>query len=338
MRTHIVATIGPKSESKEVLHTFVAAGMNIARMNFSHCTFDEYRMRRNRILEVAAEQKKTVKILQDLQGPRIRVGELPKAGVFMEQGKTFLFSTDAECPAGVIHVDDPHLHLDIKVGDPMYLVNGEIELLVRAKNGTRIEAEVIRGGTLFSRKAVNVPHTKLTATGPTKKDLEDVAFALAEGVDFIAVSFVQTAADIKRLRAVVGTKAKIIAKIETSLSLQNIDEIIRAADGIMIARGDLGIEIPIEQVPFVQKNLIRQAAWHGKPSITATQMLYSMIGSLRPTRAEVSDIANAVWDGTDAVMLSDETASGAFPLESLQTMARIVAEAERSLYERKSLL
>jgi len=338
MRTRIVATIGPKSESAEMISTLISEGMYIARMNFSHCSYEEYKTRRTMILDEAKRQGKTVKILQDLQGPRIRVGVLPPEGRKLIKGKTVSFSTEKDPKEGVIHIDDPNLHLDIKIGDPVYLANGDLELVVRAKNGTQIDTEVIRGGILFSRKAVNLPSTKLTATGPTPKDLKDVEFALSEGVDFIGVSFVQTAEDIKRLHELVGTKAKIIAKIETAIALENIDEIIQASHGIMIARGDLGIEIPMEQVPYVQKQLIRQAAWHGKFSITATQMLYSMIANPRPTRAEVSDVANAVWDGSDALMLSDETASGNYPVESIKMMACIANEAEKDYYNRENTL
>src|SRR3989338_82508 len=338
LKTKIIATIGPKTSSPEMLSKLIENGMNIARINFSYCSHENYVIFRNNILSEASKHGKTVKILQDLQGPRIRVGKLPEEGVKMNAGDTIIFSTDKNCETGKIFVDDPYLHADMKVGEPIFLVNGIIELVVKSINGNEIQAEVIRGGTLFSRKAVNVPHTKLTATGPTEKDLDDVRFALSVGVDLIGVSFVQTAKDIERLREVVGSKAKIIAKIETAVGLKHIDEIIRASDGIMIARGDIGIEIPVEQVPFVQKNLIRHAAWHGKPSIVATQMLFSMVDNAHPTRAEVSDISNALWDGASAVMLSDETASGNYPVESIQAMTRIVKQAENYHYNRASNL
>jgi len=214
------------------------------------------------------------------------------------------------------------------VGHPVFLANGDMELLVRRVSGVKISAEVVRGGVLYSRKAVNVPHTKLSVSGLTAKDVKDLKFGLKHGVDFIAISFVQSAQDVLKAKKLVGGRARIIAKIETALSLKDIDNIIQAADGIMIARGDLGIEVPEERLPFIQKNLIRHAAWHGKPSITATQMLTSMVNHPHPTRAEVSDVANAVWDGTDAVMLSDETASGKYPVQSLYMMAKIVKQAE----------
>ena len=216
----------------------------------------------------------------------------------------------------------------------MYLANGDMELVVTRVAGSRIFAKVVRGGTLYSRKGVNLPHTKLSNSGLTPKDIRDVKFGMKHGVDLFAISFVQSSDDVERLRRIVGEKAKIIAKIETALALRNIDDIIRASDAIMIARGDLGIEVAPETIPFIQKNLIRHANWYDKGTVTATQMLTSMINHARPTRAEVSDIANAVWDGTDAVMLSDETASGEYPLESLRTMVRVVAQAESSHFER----
>lgn len=341
MRTHIIATLGPKSDTQEIITGLVHAGMNIARLNFSHCTYDQFKSLKEKVFIAAKATGKKVKIMQDLRGPRIRVGTLPAEGVTLSEGETVTFTTNGaskEIATGSINIDDPYLHLSIKVGDPLYLANGELELIVKKISGHEIKAEVIRGGILFSRKAVNVPNTELSVTGPTEKDIADVKFAINEGVDFIAVSFVQTAKDIERLRPIVGDKAKIIAKIETALALRHIDSIIQTADGIMIARGDLGIEIPIEEVPYMQKNLIRQAIWHGKASITATEMLRSMITNERPTRAEVSDVANAVWDGTDAVMLSDETASGNHPVLALKTMAKIVAKAENYHYDRKSLL
>lgn len=328
MRMKIIATIGPSSASKEVMEKMIVRGMDIARINFSHGTHATYREWRNTILKIAKKEKRTVKILQDLQGPRIRVGEMPPAGRFLSDGETVVFSTEPEKSKEVIYIDDPFLHLDIKAGEPLYLANGEMELVVRKIKGAKIFAEVVRGGNLFSRKSVNVPRTKLTTSGLTKKDKSDLAFALKEGVDYVAVSFVQSADDIRAARAIIGKKARIIAKIETGLALANIDAIIQASDAIMIARGDLGIEVPGERLPFIQKNLVRHAAWYKKGSIVATQMLLSMQNNPQPTRAEVSDVANAVWDGADAVMLSDETASGKYPARALRKMAAIVAQAE----------
>jgi pyruvate kinase len=321
-----------------MIEKLIENGMDIARINFSHATHASFKTNRDKILAAAKKLGKSVAIFQDLQGPRIRVGKLPDEGLNLVQGQTVIFSTEKDVPAGRIHVDDPYLHLDMKVNEPIYLVNGSIELVAKKIEGKEITAEVVRGGILFSRKAVNVPDTKLTATGPTEKDLVDVRYGLELGIDYVGVSFVQTAKDIERLREVVKDKAKIIAKIETAMALKHIDEIIRAADAIMIARGDLGIEIPVEQVPYVQKNLIRHASWHSKASIVATQMLFSMVSNPHATRAEVSDISNAVWDGATAVMLSDETASGSYPIEALKMMSKIVKQAEQYHYDKNTSL
>lgn len=338
MRTKIVATIGPKSESYEMIKAFGEAGVSIFRMNFSHCTHEEYKMRRKYVLQAGKELGLELSVMQDLQGPRIRVGKMPEEGRELREGDMVVFSTATESDESIIHIDEPYLHADISIGDPLLLASGEMELVVQGVDGNRITCEVIRGGVLFSRKGVNVPRTKLTMSGLTDKDRDDVRMALAEGVDCIAVSFVQTADDMLKLRELVGDTMKTIAKIETPLALDNMDSIMQACDAVMIARGDLGIEMPLEKLPLAQKHLIRHASWLGKGSITATQMLFSMVNHKHPTRAEVSDIAQAVWDGTDAVMLSDETASGDYPLESVKTMARVVREAEQSLYDKPNNL
>ncbi len=327
MRTKIIATLGPVSESRETVVKLCEAGMNIARLNFSHCTHEELKEVKKTLLWAAKKCGKEVRVLQDLQGPRIRVGKLPSEGIKLEEGNTIVFSTSA-ADRDAIFVDSPRLHLEIKKGDSIFLSNGDMELKTLKIKDQKIFAGVVRGGMLYSRKAVNVPDTKLSAAGLTKKDIADLKFGLRERVDYVAVSFVQTADDIIRAKQIIRGKAKIIAKIETALALKNIDAVIQASDGIMIARGDLGIEVPEEKLPFIQKNLIRHAAWHGRFSITATQMLTSMVSHAHPTRAEVSDIANAIWDGTDAVMLSDETASGEYPVQALRAMARIVEQAE----------
>lgn len=326
MRTKIVATIGPKSASEEMLGEFVASGMDFARLNFSHGTHESFAEWIGRIRAAARNAKKQVSIIEDLQGPRIRVGELSEDGVRLEDGDAVSFATEKD--GSGIYIDHARLHLEIAPGDPIYLANGDLELVAEGVKGSHIDARVIRGGILHSRKAVNVPRTKLSNSGLTAKDKEDVQFGLAHDVDWFAISFVQGAEDVEELRKLVGTRAKIISKIETSLAVDHIDAIIRASDAIMIARGDLGIEVPVETLPVIQKNLIRHAEWYGKGTITATQMLISMVDHARPTRAEVSDVANAVLDGSDAVMLSDETASGDYPLESIRMMAKIVENAE----------
>lgn len=337
MQTKIIATVGPKSESPEVIKSLVREGMDVARMNFSHCTYEEYKNRVSHIKKFSKNLKREVKILQDLKGPRIRVGELPKDGRLLQDGETIYFSTDPKAPTTHIYLNDPHIHLDLKVGDPVFLASGIMEAEVTRISNKTITCRVIRGGVLYSRKAVNAPNTKLTTSGLTKKDIEDVKFGLKEGVDYIAMSFVQSAKDVEHLRKLVGNKAKIISKIESAVGLRNIEEIVEASDSIMIARGDLGVEMPMEKLPFIQKHLTQLAIWHGKGVIAATQMLSSMINHPHPTRAEVSDIANAVWDGVDAVMLSDETAAGEHPLEALRVMVKVVKEAEDSMHQENRL-
>lgn len=339
MRTKIVVTVGPKSESPEMLRELVLAGMDVARMNFSHCTYDEYNARKKALERICAEEKKDVKILLDLKGPRLRVGELPESGLEIHEDTEVVFSTDKdEAKNGIILIEDPYLHDDINEGDPLFLVNGAIELVVTKVSGRKIHTRAVTGGTLFSRKAVNVPNTKLTTSSLTNKDIDDIQFGLEAGMDYVALSFVQDANDVNRLRSLVGNDVKIISKIERPLAVKNIDSIIQASDTIMIARGDLGIEMPMEEIPVVQKNLIRHASWLGKGTIVATQMLLSMVDKPHPTRAEVSDVANAVFDGADAVMLSDESASGAYPAESVRMMAKIVHKAEKYLYSKPNYL
>lgn len=336
MKTKIVATIGPSSEDSLTLTRLVEAGMNIARMNFSHCSEEEYKKRREIILEAGKKFNKNVAVLQDLQGPRLRVGVMPKEGKELKNGEVITF-TSVDGDKGIF-VDEPSIFESIEPGHPVYLVNGEMELKVLEKAEKEFTAEVIRGGTLFSRKAINVPETHLKLSGLTEKDKKDVEFALSVGVEYIAVSFVQTAQDMLDLRAIVGDKVKIIAKIETAQALKNIDEIIQASDSIMVARGDLGIEIPAEKLPFMQKNMIRQARWHKKGSIVATQMMLSMVDNKKPTRAEVFDVANAILDGADAVMLSDESANGKYPVEAVEMMSSIIRETEKTFFDTPNLL
>lgn len=337
MRTQIIATIGPVSASKDSIEKFVDAGLDIARLNFSHGTHESFAEWIKRIRSAARKAKRKVLILQDLQGPRIRVEELPPEGITLVEGQIVEFST-VKGEKGAIYIDHARLHLEIQKGDPIYLANGDMELHTEKVAGNRIVARVVRGGVLHSRKGVNLPRTKLSNSGLTAKDIRDAKFGVEQGVDMIAISFVQSADDVNHLRRIVGDKVKIIAKIETGLAVEHMNSIIRAADAIMIARGDLGIEVPIETVPVIQKTLIRQARWYGKGTITATQMLISMVNHPRPTRAEVSDVANAVWDGSDAVMLSDETASGNYPLASLEMMVKIVKSAESFSLERPNPL
>ena len=338
MHTKIIASIGPKSFDPKILTELVESGMNIARFNFSHAKREEFLKAKNDLLKIGKKLKKEVKILQDLQGPRIRVGTILGDGLTLYDQKTYAFSHQLLTFDGkTIPISDPDLHLDIKKGDPFYLANGALELIVsKIKDGV-IYCEVIKGGLLTSNKAINVPQTTLRAGGLTAKDIDDVKFGLQNGIDLVALSFVQTADDLEKLRKIIKTDTKIIAKIEREVALSNIDEIIQASDGIMVARGDLGIEIPLEKIPIIQKNLIRHSHWHQKPAIVATQMLNSMILHPRPTRAEVSDIANAVFDGADAVMLSDETAIGDYPVQSVSIMRKIVENTEKYINEKNFL-
>ncbi len=320
----------------------VAAGMDIARMNFSHCTYAEYKARAKRLKRMRTPHGEPIRIMQDLQGPRIRVGSLPADGILLHEGSTYTFCDENRIKRSnknCIPIDDPFLHIDIKKGEPLHLANGDLELVVTSVKHTIITARVLRGGVLFSHKAINVPDTELRRSGLTKKDIKDALFAVRQGVDTIALSFVQSADDVLKLRHTIKASkgTKIIAKIERGQALKKIDEIIQASDGIMIARGDLGIEIPVEEIPIIQKNLVRHAHWHNKPVIIATQMLTSMIRSPKPTRAEVSDIANAVFDGADAVLLSDETAAGEHPVNAVSIMRKIINRTERYLHSENPL-
>jgi len=331
MNPKIIATIGKKSETYEVLKSMTQAGMNIARLNFSHATQEQWLRVQVDLKKIEVETGLKVKMMMDLQGPRIRVGELPHE-LHLQEGEVYCFSygVPSDVEKKEIPIDHKELVDDVKVGDPFYLANGAIEMNVtEIRNGTQICALVERGGLLNSRKGINVPKTNLSGGGLTEKDIEDAEFGATHGADYICLSFVQSKEDIEKLRSIVDNKdVRIIAKIERATALEVVDSIIESSDGIMVARGDLGIEVPMEELPILQKHLIRHAHWHEKPAIVATEMLASMSEKPRPTRAEVADVANAVFDGADAVMLSDETASGKFPIEAVQTMKKIAKRAD----------
>ena len=337
MRTKIIATIGPASDSEEVIYKMILAGMDVARMNFSHASEAWYLTARKRVLSAAKKAKRKVLIMQDLQGPRIRVGVLPPEGKELVTGSITVFSTMKDDPRSTF-IDYPKLHQEIRVGHALYLANGDLEATVTGIKGNRITTRMVHGGTLHSRKGVNVPNTRLSNAGLTAKDIRDLKMAMAHGgTDLVAISFVQTAADVLKLRKIVGDKVKIVAKIETALAVENMDDIIKVSDSVMVARGDLSIELPFEKIPLIQKELIRRARWYGKGSITATQMLLSMVHQPRPTRSEVGDVANAVCDGTDAIMLSEESANGKYPVEAVATMRLIANEAEKSTHLQPNL-
>lgn len=333
MTTKIIATIGPKTESPTKLQSLLKSGVDIVRINFSHATYDQYKGIKKTIDAYNHESGRQVAVMLDLQGPRIRVGVLPDNGLFLKEGEiyNFAYSKLPYKKGGIIPINNADLCLDIKKNEPLFLCNGEIELLVKDIKHKVITAQVITGGLLSSRKGINVPYTHIKKGGLTTKDIQDVKFGLKAGMDYIALSFVQTSNDVIRLRHLLGTKSKvkIISKIERGIALKNIDKVIAASDVIMVARGDLGIEVPIEDLPIIQKNLVRHSHWHGKPVIIATQVMTSMIKNPHPTRAEISDIANAVFDGADMVMLSDETAVGEYPNEAVKILRKVLDRTER---------
>lgn len=343
-RTKIVCTIGPVSEKPAVLQKMIKAGMNVARLNFSHGTHVWHGKVIKIIRKISGSSGQPVGIIADLQGPRIRVGELPTAGVKLTPKEKVILTTNLKNAKNKIPVTYVDLHKDLSPGNRILLDEGLLELKVLKISGRDILCEVVVGGVLTSHKGVNLPDSSVSIPPLTEKDKEDLEFAVEEGVDWVALSFVSRASEIydlryliraleKKLKLPKAASIKIIAKIEKHEAVKNLDEILEAVDGIMIARGDLGIETPPEDVPLWQKKIIDKCLAVAKPVIVATQMLDSMIRKPRPTRAEVSDVANAVIDHADAVMLSGETASGAYPLESVEMMAKIIGETERSTYD-----
>lgn len=336
-KTKIVCTMGPSTDDEEIMRKLVQNGMDIARFNFSHGDHEEQKKRMDMLKKIRAEEKKPVAILLDTKGPEIRTGLLKDGRkVTLRTGETFVLS--AEGDAGDEHgvsITYAGLVEDVQAGTKILIDDGLIELTVRDKTDRSIICTVDNGGELGERKGVNVPNVPIRLPAITEKDREDLRFGAEQGVDFIAASFVRDAECILEIKAWLkkckAPHIPVIAKIENAEGIRNIEEIIRCADGIMIARGDLGVEIPAEEVPYLQKMIIHKCNDCYKPVITATQMLDSMIRNPRPTRAEVTDVANAVYDGTDAVMLSGETASGKYPLESLKMMTHIVENTEDHL-------
>jgi pyruvate kinase len=340
-KTKIVCTIGPATESKEKLLELAQAGMNVARLNFSHGSKEEHGKRVESIREIIKKTGKTIAILQDLCGPKIRIGTFKDSTVMLHEGQEFILTTD-ECEGDEkrVHVNYSNLPKEVKEGTIIMLHDGTKKLQVLRVSGNDIVTKVIIGGRLSNHKGVNVPGANLSLSALTDKDKVDVNFAIENQLDFVALSFVRRAQDVRDLRKILEDnkcKAQIISKIETPEALENIDEIISLSDGIMIARGDLAIEIPAEEVPIVQKLIIRKCNEVGKPVITATQMLESMIKSQVPTRAEVSDIANAIIDGTDAIMLSEETTLGDFPIEAVTIMSKVALRIESEVYTRDTI-
>lgn len=332
-RTKIVCTLGPASSDAETIRALIRAGMDVARMNFSHGTHDEHRERIQRVREGAQAEGRVVPILQDLQGPKIRVGKIKDDSVMLEKGQDLTVTTEPieEGTKDCIFIDYDTLSQDAEVGGRILIDDGLLELEITDIQDSTLQTRVIEGGALGSRKGVNLPNMRTTAPSLTEKDLRDLEFGLQLDVDMIALSFVRERADVEELNRRIKESGKnigVVAKIEKPEAVRNIDDILEAVDGIMVARGDLGIEMPMEEVPSTQKGLIKNAMSGAKPVITATQMLESMVENPRPTRAEASDVANAVLDGSDAVMLSAETAVGTDPVRVVEVMNQIIREAE----------
>lgn len=333
-KTKIVCTIGPVSSSPDTLREMILSGMDVARLNFSHGTWPDHEKNFRNVRDIAAELGRNVGVMFDLQGPKIRTGLLKDGEpVVLEKGQKLVITTDdVEGTAERVSTTYPALASDVQPGEQVLLADGSIELRVLSTGDREITCEVLNSGMLGEHKGINLPGTKISAASATEKDRKDAGFAVGLGADYIALSFVRSEKDIKELKDSLGEKGPpVVAKIEKPEALSSMDEIYRAADAIMVARGDLGVEMPPEQVPEIQKELILKANERGIPVITATQMLESMINNPRPTRAEASDVANAIYDGTDAVMLSAETAIGKHPVESVRMMLRIAAEADRAV-------
>ena len=342
-KTKIICTIGPSCADEETLSRMIASGMNVARLNFSHGTHESHGEMIRMIRNASKRTNTPVAILQDLQGPRIRVGKIePPEGIDLNNGEQLVLTTDDIVGRdGRVSVSYPHLPQEVKKGDYILLADGLIELRVVETTETEIACNIVTGSRLTSHKGINLPSGTIRAPSLTSKDREDLLFGLSQGVDYVALSFVRNAHDIGSVKAIItgeNRSTPVIAKIEKHEALSYIDEIIEISDGIMVARGDLGVEIPLENVPGTQKMLVAKGNRAGKPVIIATQMLRSMVNSPRPTRAEATDVANAVLDGTDAVMLSEETAMGNYPDLATDYMARIANKAQENYPYEKSFL
>ncbi len=343
-KTKIVATLGPASSGKDTLRQMMLAGLNVCRLNFSHGAYADHAACVTTIRELNEELGLNVAILADLQGPKIRTNDMENNGVLLVVGSEIKVLVEKVVGnAERFSINYPQLPKDVSVGERILLDDGKIMLEVLETNKTtEIRCKIIQGGILSSKKGVNFPNTKISLPSLTEKDQEDLEFALDQEVDWIGLSFVRSAKDIIELKQRIakrGAKAKVIAKIEKPEALENIDDIIEESDGLMVARGDLGVEIPFQKVPLIQKMLINKCVHKAKPIIVATQMMESMISSMSPTRAEVNDVANAVLDGTDAVMLSGETSVGQYPVEVIKTMSNIIKEMEThdGIYNKEEL-
>jgi len=334
-KTKIVCTIGPSTSSKTMLRRLARAGMNVARLNLSHGTLEEHAARIHLIRTVSRELKTSIGILLDLPGPKIRVGRIFPEPVELREGAEFtLTSRRIVGNQRMVSISYPSILKQLRKGDRVFLEDGIVELTVMQANKEQATCRIVRGGHISSGKGVNLPGKKLRLGALTRQDISLIRFAIENGVDFVALSFITTAAEVakaKRLVKDAGSRAWIIAKIEKRQAVENFDEIVKKAHGIMVARGDLGVEMELEELPTLQKEIITKANAAGKPVITATQMLESMVNNPVPTRAEVTDIANAIIDGTDAIMLSEETAVGSYPVEAVNVMKRVASATEKNL-------
>lgn len=332
-RTKIIATIGPSSSDYQVLREMVITGVDVVRLNFSHGSHKDHKKVISNVRKISDELGVPITILQDLQGPKIRVGKLDKEQIVLKDGNTLsVTSKNIIGNQNSICIDNNVIG-DIKIGEKILIDDGKIELKVVSKEDKQLEAIVVRGGILLERKGVNLPESDIKLSSVTEKDIKDLNFGLKNDVDWIALSFVRSAKDILELKNLIkdnGYKTKVIAKIEKPQAIKNIDNIITESDGLMVARGDLGVEVPMETVPIIQKKIVDKCNLACKPVIIATQMLESMITSKTPTRAESNDVANAVLDGTDAVMLSAESATGKYPLLAVESMSRIINSVEKT--------
>jgi len=333
-KTKIVATIGPSSSSKEVLKQMILAGLDVARLNFSHGAYEDHQKVVDTVRELNKELGTNVSLLADLQGPKLRVGEMKDGSVELVNGNRIIISTQKQIGTDkLIYTNYREFAQDVNAGETVLLDDGKLVMKILSTNGKdTVECEIIQGGPLSSRKGLNLPNTKVSLPALSEKDLQDLDFALKQEVDWIGLSFVRNAEDVIALKKIIaesGKHAKVVAKIEKPEAVEQIEEIVRVTDAVMVARGDLGVEIPLQSVPLIQKKIVKRCVSSAKPVIVATQMMESMVTSVTPTRAEVADVANAVLDGADAVMLSGETSVGKYPVEAIRIMNSIIAEAEK---------
>jgi len=337
-KTKIVATVGPSCSSYEALLELVKAGANVFRLNFSHGTHEDKKQVIETIRKIEDTEPYNIAILADLQGPKLRIGELENGQINLTPGMEFTFTTEKITGTEEkIYLSYPNLCKDVKPGERIFIDDGKMEASVKqVLNNKEVRMTVTIGGVLFPKKGVNLPDTELSMEALTPKDRTDLEFIISQGLDWVALSFVRRTSDITQLKEIIkshNSKLKVIAKIEMPEALKNLRDIILESDGVMVARGDLGVEVPIEQVPVIQKDIIRKCMHRAKPVIVATQMMESMMDRTKPNRSEVSDVANAVLEGADAVMLSGETAVGKFPVLVVQTMSKIISEIEKTVYD-----